>query len=215
MHSAIRASGLCYVIGGKDVLRGVSLEVPWGAVTAVTGPNGAGKSTLVELLAGVRRPCGGVVERAGDVALVVQRPSAPETLCVTVGDVVRMGTWGDRRYGRGPRAARERARVAGRAIERVEMEGFERRPFSALSGGQRQRVLLAQALASSAQILVLDEPAAGFDAESQGRARRILAEEARHGTAVVCVTHDRADIAAADHVIGLERGTVLSHQHRV
>lgn len=207
---AIRARGLCYAFGGNKVLEGVSVEVPGGAVTALTGPNGAGKSTLVELLAGVRSPHEGVIERAADVALVVQRPAVPETLCVTVRDVVTMGTWGDRRYGLGPRSARERARMVRAAITRVEMDGFERRPFSALSGGQRQRVLLAQGLARSAEILVLDEPSAGLDTESQARARRILAEEAARGIAVLCVTHDRADITAADHVIRLERGVVRS-----
>ncbi|MEA5453959.1 ATP-binding cassette domain-containing protein [Sinomonas sp. JGH33] len=210
VRPAIQASGLSYAFGGSKVLEKVTVDVPWGAVTALTGPNGAGKSTLVELLAGVRSPLEGVIERAEDVALVVQRPAVPETLCVTVRDVVTMGTWGDRRRGRGPRSARERARIVGDAIARVEMDGFERRPFFALSGGQRQRVLIAQGLARSAEILVLDEPAAGLDTESQARARTILAEEASRGIAVLCVTHDRADIAAADHVIRLERGTILS-----
>jgi zinc/manganese transport system ATP-binding protein len=204
---AIRASRLGYAFGGNKVLEGVSVEVPWGAVTALTGPNGAGKSTLVELLAGVRRHHEGVIERAAEVALVVQRPAVPEALCLTVRDVVTMGTWGDPRHGRGRRSARERARRVSHAIDRVGMNGFDRRPFSALSGGQRQRVLLAQGLARSAAILVLDEPAAGLDAESQARARRILAEEADRGIAVLCVTHDPADIAAADQVIRLERGS--------
>lgn len=210
MQAAIRARDLCFAFGGRDVLKGVNVDVPWGAVTALTGPNGSGKSTLVELLAGVRRPRQGVIERAADVALVVQRPAAPETLAVTVKDVVAMGTWGDRRYGRGQRASLERARTVGNAIARVEMDGLERRPFSALSGGQRQRALLAQGLARSAGILVLDEPAAGLDAASQARARKILAEEADRGLAVLCVTHDRLDISAADHVIQLERGAVIA-----
>ncbi len=210
LQPAIQATGLSFAFGGTKVLEEVSLDVPWGTVTAMTGPNGAGKSTLVELLAGVLSPQDGVIERAADVALVVQRPAAPETLCVTVRDVVTMGTWGDRRHGRGPRSARERARIAGLAIARVEMGGLERRPFSALSGGQRQRALLAQGLARSAEILILDEPAAGLDTESQGRTRRILAEEAARGIAVLCVTHDHADIAAADRVTRLDRGTIVS-----
>ncbi|WP_138414456.1 ATP-binding cassette domain-containing protein [Sinomonas gamaensis] len=210
LHPAIRAEGLFYAFGGNKVLERVSVEIPWGAVTALVGPNGAGKSTLVELLSGVRSPHRGVVERAADVALVVQRPAVPEALSVTVRDVVTMGTWGDRRYRRGRLAACARARAVRQAIARVEMDGLERRPFSALSGGQRQRVLLAQGLARSAEILILDEPSAGLDSESQERARRILAEEAARGTAVLCVTHDGADIAAADHVIRLERGVVLS-----
>ncbi|WP_136612297.1 ATP-binding cassette domain-containing protein [Sinomonas albida] len=209
MSAAIRARGLCYAFGGNQVLDEVSVDVPWGAVTALTGSNGAGKSTLMELLAGVRRPSRGVIERDADVALVVQRPAAPEALCVTVWDVVTMGTWGARRLGPAPRSRADRARAVRAAIARADLVGLERRSFSTLSGGQRQRALLAQGLARSARILLLDEPAAGLDPESQTRTRAILAEEASRGVAVVCVTHDRADIAAADRVIRLERGAVL------
>lgn len=210
MSAAIRTRGLCYAFAGNRVLDEVSVDVPWGTVTALTGPNGAGKSTLMELLAGVRRPPRGVIERDADVALVVQRPAAPEALCVTVWDVVTMGTWGARRHGRPPRSRADRVRAVRAAIARVGMVGLERRSFSTLSGGQRQRALLAQGLARSARILLLDEPAAGLDPESQTRTRALLAEEASRGVAVVCVTHDRADIAAAERVIRLERGAVLS-----
>ena len=209
MSSAMRARGLCYAFGGNQVLDEVSVEVPWGAVTALVGSNGAGKSTLVELLAGVRRPRRGVIERDAEVALVVQRPAAPEALCVTVWDVVTMGTWGARRHGPPSRSRADRARTVRAAIARADLVGLERQSFSTLSGGQRQRALLAQGLARSARILLLDEPAAGLDPESQTRTRAILAEEASRGVAVMCVTHDLADIAAADRVIRLERGAVL------
>lgn len=93
----VTAHGLCFAHDGHDVLHDVSLTLPRGTVTAIAGPNGAGKSTLVELVAGVRRPrCGSVVRR-GSTALVVQRPAVPDTLPVTVLDVVTMGTWGRRR----------------------------------------------------------------------------------------------------------------------
>lgn len=73
---------------------GVGLDLEWGTVTAIAGPNGAGKSTLIEILAGVRKPATGTLDREDDVALVVQRVTTPDALPLTVHDVVNMGTWG-------------------------------------------------------------------------------------------------------------------------
>ena len=205
--AALTATGLCYAYDGGDVLHDVSATLPRGTVTAVAGPNGSGKSTLVELLAGVRTPRRGSVVRRGTLALVVQRPAAPDTLPVTVRDVVAMGTWA----AHGPRRATRAARAAvAAAVERVGLAGLEHRPFSELSGGQRQRALVAQGIVGEADVLLLDEPAAGLDADSRRRTREILAEEAeRRGAAVACVTHDDASIAAADRVIRLAGGRLV------
>lgn len=199
----VTARDLCFAHAGRDVLHDVSLTVPSGCLTAVAGPNGAGKSTLVEILAGVRRPRRGSVRCRGAVALVVQRPVAPDTLPVTVRDVVAMGTW-SRRRGSAPAGSVEEA------IERVGLQGLERRPVTALSGGQRQRVFLAQGLVQRADVLILDEPAAGLDADSRARTRDLLRQEASRGAAVVCVTHDEAGMAAADRVLRLESGRVVA-----
>lgn len=201
---AVLARSLCYAYDGSDVLHDVSVHLDRGAVAAVAGANGSGKSTLVELLAGVRRPRSGSVARDGDLALVVQRPEAPDGLPLTVAEVVTMGTWAGRMA-----AGARRAAVAD-AISRVELSGLERRPFAELSGGQRQRTLLAQGIVRRPAILLLDEPAAGLDARSRERTREILAEEAARGAAVACVTHDEASIAAADRVIRLESGRLVA-----
>ncbi|MGU3587298.1 zinc ABC transporter ATP-binding protein AztA [Rhodococcus sp. C26F] len=201
---ALTAHALSYAYDERDVLHGVSITLPHGTVTAIAGPNGSGKSTLIELLAGVRTPRRGEISRCGEVALVVQRPSVPDTLPVTVVDVVTMGTWG-RRLDR--RSAR---RVVAEAIEKVNLVGFEKQPFSALSGGQRQRALLAQGIVQDTQILLLDEPAAGLDSASRQRTRELLAEHAtRKRVAVACVTHDDESIAAADRVLRLDSGHVV------
>lgn len=197
---AVRARGLCFSFDEVPVLHGVDLDLPWGRLTAVAGPNGAGKSTLVELLAGVRTPRSGTVERADRVALVVQRPTAPDALPLTVRDVVTMGTWGARRS-----RAQRRSDIE-EALARVQLSDLAGRPFSALSGGQRQRALLAQGIARQARIFLLDEPAAGLDAESRERTRSMLAAEAARGAAVACVTHDEDAIATADLVVRLEGG---------
>ncbi|GAA3712401.1 zinc ABC transporter ATP-binding protein AztA [Zhihengliuella alba] len=199
---ALSARGLCFAYDGRDVLHDVGVDLQRGHVTAIAGPNGSGKSTLVELLAGVRRPRAGRVDRSAPVALVVQRPSVPEGLPVTVHDVVAMGTW---RTDRARRRGEAKEAIAA-AIERVGLQGLEGRQLRDLSGGQRQRALLAQGLVQETDVLLLDEPAANLDAASRERTRALLAAEAARGRAIACVSHDQAAIDAADSVIRLEAG---------
>lgn len=200
----VTTHSLCFGYPGHEVLHELDVEVPAGLVTAITGPNGSGKSTLIELLAGVRRPGRGRVERRGEVALVVQQPAAPETLPLTVRDAVAMGTWGQRLRRRDARAA-----VTG-AIEAVGLTGLEHRSLTQLSGGQRQRALLGQALARRADLVLMDEPDTGLDAQSRVRIHDLLVEQAHgRGVAVACATHDAALIARADREIRLEVGADL------
>lgn len=201
----LSARGLCFAYGAHDVLHDVQVAFPQGSVTAVAGTNGSGKSTLIELLAGVRVPRRGRALRHGTLALVVQRPLAPDALPMTVHDAVSMGTWA-----RSTPRSRVRARTAvENAIGRVGLTGLEDHPLADLSGGQRQRALLAQGIVQGADILLLDEPAAGLDTASRERTRQILIEEARHGATIVCVTHDEESVASADHVLRLESGRVV------
>ncbi len=205
-HDALRARRLSYSFGNLPVLRDVDMDLPWGTVTAIAGPNGAGKSTLIEILAGVRQSLTGSVERADQVALVVQRVSVPDALPLTVRQVVGMGTWGATLSRLSKMDAAERKGRVAQALDRVQLVHLAMSPFTSLSGGQRQRVLLAQGLASQARIFLLDEPAAGLDVESQKRTRAILAEEADRGAAVACVSHDAESMAAADRTITLQDG---------
>ncbi|MBG6094205.1 zinc ABC transporter ATP-binding protein AztA [Nocardioides luteus] len=202
----LSAHDVCFGYDSHDVIHQVSADFSPGTVTAVAGPNGSGKSTFVELLAGVHNPRRGAITRHGKLALVVQRPSTPDTLPVTVRDVVAIGTWG-RRSRRVRRAEREQA--IAEAIDRVGLNGLEQRTFGELSGGQRQRALLAQGIVQQTEILLLDEPAAGLDAASRQGTREILAEEAARGATIVCVTHDEESIAAADHVLRFESGRIV------
>ncbi len=199
--AVLRATGIHFSFDTTPVLRGIDIELEPGSVTVIAGSNGAGKSTLLEVLAGVRTPSSGRVERSGSIALVVQRIAAPDALPVTVREVVAMGTWERRRLARSER----RDRVVD-ALERVALADLAERPFTALSGGQRQRVLLAQGIARRARIFLLDEPASGLDAASRARTQTILVEEANRGATVACVTHDDAAIANADRIVRLDHG---------
>ncbi|CAM3223783.1 putative ABC transporter ATP-binding protein [Arthrobacter ulcerisalmonis] len=205
-ETALQARGLHFSFGQQTVLTDVDVDLTWGTVTAIAGANGAGKSTLLELLAGVRKPASGSVDRADEVALVVQRIAAPDTLPLTVADAVAMGTWGTRKRGRVTLSRSDRRARIAEALERVRLADLANRPFTELSGGQRQRALIAQGLARQARIFLLDEPATGLDAESRDRTRTILQAEADRGAAVVCVSHDPEAIAAADAVVMLGGG---------
>ena len=192
-----------------DALVDVSASIAPAAVTALAGANGSGKSTLLAVIAGVQEHRGAVLrERSHRVAFVVQRSAVPSTLPVTVRDVVSMGRWSERGPWR-PLTRADRAIVTD-SIRALGLDGLEHRPLHALSGGQRQRALVAQGLAQRADVLLLDEPTVGLDDEAQHLIGLAIAAEAERGVTVVHATHDPAVIAAADHVIRLDSGRVVS-----
>lgn len=198
--------------GARPVLVDASFTVPSGAVTAVIGPNGSGKSTLLYLIAGLLEPTssehlevlGGLP--GGDrsrVALVLQSTEVSSRLPVTVRDVVAMGRFARRGLlGWSGRQARLDDREAvDAALSRLEVADLAGRQVDELSGGQRQRVFVAQGLAQTAELLLLDEPVTGLDVVSRHRILEVAAQEAAAGAAVVMTTHDLAEAAAADHVL--------------
>ena len=194
---------------GTDVLRGVTAEIPEGAVTALVGANGAGKSTLLGVLAGTITPRSGrvVPARGGRPAFVVQRSAVPDALPLTVRATVAMGRWAHRGWWR-PLTRNDR-RVVDRRMEQAGVADLADRRLGELSGGQRQRALIAQGLAQEANLLLLDEPSAGLDHHSVNRVRELVAEVAAEGVTVVHATHFAEEARGADHVLSLESGRVV------
>ncbi|MFJ9552487.1 zinc ABC transporter ATP-binding protein AztA [Nocardiopsis sp. NPDC101807] len=192
--------------GGRAVLHGVTATIHAGTVTALVGANGSGKSTLLAVMASTLAPTAGRVRRgaARRPALVVQRSAVSDALPVTVRETVEMGRWAERgpwrRLTRADRAAVEAC------MDRLAVADLARRALGDLSGGQRQRVLLAQGLAQEADLLLLDEPATGLDADSRERITAVLAEERERGVAVVHATHSAREAAHADRVLRMEDG---------
>ena len=199
--------------GATVALDGVSASIPAGRVTALAGANGSGKSTLLGVLAGIQPWQGGERLAAGRIALVLQRSAAPDTLPLTVFETVSMGRWAHRGLWR-PLSGSDRAVIAV-SIEALGLTGLERRPLGELSGGQRQRALVAQGLAQRAEVLLLDEPAAGLDGDALLLIDRAIRAEADRGAAVVCATHDPEVIRRADHVIRLAAGRVADQDGAV
>jgi iron complex transport system ATP-binding protein len=172
----IEIEDLTVELGGRQVLRDLSLSVPSGEFLGLVGPNGAGKTTLLRTVNGLVEPAGGRVEVAGEpvagrsardlarrVATVPQETSLGFDF--TARDVIAMGrTPHQSRFA----AADEGDRSAvGRALDCTETAAFADRPVGELSGGERQRVLLARALAQETPVLLLDEPTASLDINHQ------------------------------------------------
>ena len=152
--------------GKRDVVTDVSASLRAGELVALLGPNGAGKSTLLDALAGALPRRQGRIERHGRVAIALQSPDlARRTVFQNV--TLALAWWGV------PRA--ERAERAREALRAIGADHLARRRAATLSGGERRRVHLARAIAVRPDVLMLDEPFAGLDAE----VRASLLDDAR------------------------------------
>lgn len=200
--------------GDRPVLEDVSLSLDAGAFLGLVGPNGSGKSTLLELLLGLRRPDAGTIRLFGEsapefadgerLAYVAQDATAvADGTPMTVREVVRMGRYPRRPLGRFRDA--DRAAVAD-ALDRTGVADLADRRVGRLSGGQRQRVFIARALAAEADLLALDEPTVGVDADSRDGFYELLADLNAEGLTVVLVEHDVGLVTAyASEVACLNR----------
>ena len=188
------ATGLGVHHAGVDVLAGIDFAIDRGEIVTVVGPNGSGKSTLVRALIGHERNLRGKVVRTPGLKIgyVPQRLYIDATLPLTVKRFLNL-------------PQRVSARAIAAALARTGVSGLERRQISALSGGQFQRVLLARALLSRPDILILDEPTQGLDQPGVAAFYRLLADlRAETGCAVLLVSHDlHVVMAASDRVICL------------
>ena len=206
--------------GSRDdqVLRGVSFAVRAGEFVALAGPNGSGKSTLLRILLGLAEPDRGSVRLLNQhpgkltqpwrVGYVPQRTVVPEGLPATVEEAIAAGRLARRGWFR---ALRSDDREAVRhAMESVRVDDLAKRRLHELSGGQLQRVLIAKALVCEPDLLVLDEPVAGVDAESQQRFRDALVHlVTEHGAAILLVSHEFGAVADdLDRVLVLQRGVI-------
>src|SRR2546430_1036700 len=173
-NPVLSAEGVSFAFGAHRVLEDVELEVSPGEFTALVGPNGAGKSTLLRIVLGLLAPEAGRVEifgaaprRRADrrrLGYVPQRPRPAPDLPATVEEVVAAGRLAKQGWWRRARPA-DRAAV-GHALESVALEELRTQRVVELSGGQQQRVLIAKALASEPELLILDEPIAGVGASA-------------------------------------------------
>jgi len=212
----IAVEDLSFSFGEVPVLTDVSLEIAAGEFVGLVGPNAGGKSTLLKLILGILEPQGGRVRVLGlpprearqRLGYVPQHPSFPRDFPISVEQVVLMG-----RLGIGPRFGWYRAadrEAARRALTEVEALDLARRRIGTLSGGQLQRVLLARALVSDPEILILDEPTANIDQRMEGDIFDLLATfKAR--ISILVVSHDIAFISGYVHRVACLNRTLICH----
>lgn len=181
------------------IFRNVSTRVDSGEVFAVLGPNARGKTTLLKCLAGLHDPDSGTVTTRGGVGYVPQ--SHQSVFSFDVLDVVLMGRARQVKIYSSPTAADRAAAMD--ALERVGVAALALRDFGALSGGERQMVLIARALVSGCETLVLDEPASALDLANQARILSVLRSLADEGMAVVMTTHH------PDHALHIAERSML------
>jgi ABC-type Mn2+/Zn2+ transport system ATPase subunit len=186
---------------GDPVIADIDLVVREGERVALVGANGAGKSTLLKVIVGILRPMGGTASVFGElpgtsrrVAYLPQSEDLHWEYPLIVEDVVLMARVSRLPRGRGA-GAKERG-LAREALARVNAADLARRPIGALSGGQKQRVLIARALASEADLFLLDEPATGVDPTTEEELMAVLEGITQGGRTVLMSTHDLASVIA-------------------
>jgi zinc transport system ATP-binding protein len=218
MQPLIRLEGVDFSYGGGPaVLEGVDLEVAPGEFVAIAGPNGGGKTTLVRIVVGLLRPTAGSARLFGQspwrapgrsrVAYLAQRAQLGIDAPVTVRELVTAGR--TVRRGLVPRLTRADRDVVDEAVERVGLAHSRSTPLQRLSGGQQQRAFIAKALAAEPELLVLDEPTTGVDADAQEAFAELLQElHAELGVTILYVSHE---FGAVERFVGrlvLVRGRI-------
>ena len=213
-NSLITLENLAIGYYGQAVLSGISLTIGRGSFTAILGANGSGKSTLLKTLLGLQPPVGGQIHMHAPggkpvFGYVPQAIQFDPLYPLTGYDVALMGTFGRIGPARFPSRA-EKAFVR-ECLQATAASDFAGRKFSQLSGGQKQRVLIARALATKPDILVLDEPTAGVDVKATHSLLEFISQihEERKLT-VLLVTHDLPLVRKhAQQIIWLHNGAVL------
>jgi ABC-type Mn2+/Zn2+ transport system ATPase subunit len=186
--------------GRKVVVRDISFVIQRGEYFGLVGPNGSGKTTILRAILGSIRPRSGQV-RVGPTGgppvrfgYVPQREILDYVLPYTVQQVVMMGRY--RQIGLIRRPGKVDREIIQECLEHVAVQDLRDRPFKDLSGGQKQRVLIARALASRPEALVLDEPTNGMDLPSRLSILELIGSlHAESSMTVIMVTHLLDDVA--------------------
>jgi len=181
--------------GRHVVLSRVNADIPRGQVVSIVGPNGSGKSTLLKAIAGLIPVLGGEITLFGEpigrmrarVAYVPQREEVDWSFPVSVHDVVLTGRYPRRGWLR--RTTAEDRKAAAHALEHLGIADLASRQIAELSGGQQRRAFIARAMAQESDVILLDEPMTGIDAETHDRILELFEEWGGEGRVVLQATH--------------------------
>ena len=205
ISSLFEVKNLFYEAGGQKILTNITLNILPGDYCAIIGPNGGGKTTLIRLLLGLEKPTKGAIKLFGQelghfkrwhkIGYVPQRASQlDQNFPATVVEVVKMGRIA--KQGLFKRSTQEDRGAIKEAMLKMDVLDIQDKLIGELSGGQRQRVMIARALASKPEVLILDEPNTGVDVVSQQRFYKLLRElNQNENMTIIFITHDIGVIA--------------------
>lgn len=217
----INADNIIVKLSDKIILKGITLEIPKGKVTAIIGPNGCGKSTTLKALARIIPHAHGNItydgqdintfsnkEFAKRLAILTQSPQSPPDLTVT--DLVELGRFPHRSWWK--RNTTEDEQCVEWALKQTSMRHMRSRLLSTLSGGERQRAWIAMALAQKPQVLLLDEPTTYLDISHQLEVMKLLKKLNNElGLTVIMVLHDiNHALQYADNIAVMKRGEIVA-----
>ena len=206
--------------GEKEIVHGVSFDVPRGQFVCVIGANGCGKSTVLKNLLGLIKPFGGTVSIDGqDLAEMDERTRARHFAYIPqahtppfpfkVSDVVILGRT-PYLTGIATNVSKHDQVVAYQAMKQLSIDHLADKIYTELSGGQQQLVLIARALAQEPDLLVMDEPTASLDFGNQQLVLSCVYQLSRLGMSVLMVTHDPDHaLFCSDRVIMMEDGMII------
>ena len=196
---------LSFIVRGQKILSDISLEILNAEYIAIIGPNGGGKTTLIRMLLGLEKPTTGEIKLFGKklsdfkewhkIGFVPQRASlVDQNFPATALDIVKMGRVSKR--GVFSKETQEDKDAVKDAMFKMGILDLKDKMVGTLSGGQRQRVMIARALASKPEILILDEPNTGVDMISQKNFYTLLSKlNKEEKITIVFITHDIGVIA--------------------
>lgn len=219
MNEVISVRNLWAGYDDDVVLEDINFSVKAHDFIGLIGPNGGGKTTLMRVLLGLVKPMRGQVAIMGKppelgrehIGYVPQIIDFDRSFPITIFDVVRMGRLGHRRLFQ--RYNTQDNEIALAALRDVEMESLQDAPIGELSGGQRQRVLIARALASQPQILLLDEPTSSIDPKVSLNIYELLQRLNEH-MAIILISHDMNAISSYVKTIGCVSRKMFYHAEK-
>ncbi len=207
--AAVSCSHVCLGYNGEWVLENVNLDIPEGTFIPFVGPNGGGKTTLLRGILGLLQPeCGHITYGRPDLQLgyVPQQKSIDPLFPISVEQIVTMGFY--RKLGWWRRPSKVQKDTVAEILAEVGLSGHANKNYRDLSGGMKQKALIARALVSGADVLILDEPTSELDAPSEreviGHLFRLCHEM---GKTILIACHGiQLAVTLSDHVCLVEKG---------
>lgn len=216
MDTIINLNNVSFSYSHIPIVRNINLAVYEGEFLGVIGPNAGGKSTLLKLILGLLKPDTGIITVFGNepdkgrsrIGYVPQYPAFSRDFPINVRDAVLLGRLGETRWYGG--YTWEDKEIAINSLKAVGMDNISNQPIDSLSGGQLQRVLIARALISKPDILILDEPTANIDVRAEEDIFALLKQYNNHMT-IIIVSHDIGFISGYIDRVACLNQTMLCH----